>query len=210
MFHFNPQDDGHVSRPSAKPCGMKGPLRLKERHFCSPIPNQPDGKRRRRKCVRCIAMKKRSDSAYPRGKALQKKCTRFFWFFPWFFWFFWFFYRFFWFFWFFYWFFWFFQKVYVIFFQCFTPRAYQCVDCDAGLCFHPCFKIIPRYEILSFGTWSDPFQWRGGGGWNMSWMKLFQIFSSRELTWHSDAVDIFYYFVGLARFFYINYIIFSI
>ena len=80
MFHFNPEGNRH-SGPTSKPIGMKDPLRLKERHFCSPIRNHPGGKRSRRKCVRCTAMKKRSDTAY------------------------------------------------------------QCVDCDIGLCFHPCFKI---------------------------------------------------------------------
>jgi len=43
---------------------QNNPLRLKEKHFISPIATMPGKSTKRRKCVRCLAMKKRKDTSY--------------------------------------------------------------------------------------------------------------------------------------------------
>ena len=42
----------------------QNPLRLKEKHFISPIATMPGKYAKRRECVRCNVMKKRKDSTY--------------------------------------------------------------------------------------------------------------------------------------------------
>lgn len=60
MHHLNKTETSHPPGPSPS---NKDPLRLKEKHFISRIPTFAD-KRKRKKCVRCTAMKKRTDTSF--------------------------------------------------------------------------------------------------------------------------------------------------
>ena len=64
MFHV--QDEAsNRSGPSEADTSNQNPLRLKEKHFIGMIPLLPNqNKRKRKRCVRCTAMGKRTDSSY--------------------------------------------------------------------------------------------------------------------------------------------------
>ena len=63
MFHKN---DTHSYRTGRNVIAneFQNPLRISEKHFIRLIPTPPGSKRKRRRCVRCVSRKKRTDTSY--------------------------------------------------------------------------------------------------------------------------------------------------
>lgn len=70
MHHLHTEDS---NRPGPSPAN-KDPLRLKEKHFISRISAFGDSNRKRKKCVRCTHMKKRTDTSFQCAKCSVPLC----------------------------------------------------------------------------------------------------------------------------------------